>query len=330
MSTDGGFVFIDYVSIIVQGGRGGNGAVAFRREKFVPKGGPSGGDGGNGGDVILTVNPQLHTLQDIRYNKQYNAESGRHGEGSMKNGRGGHSLYIEVPAGTVVKDMESEDVLADLQLITDTITVAKGGHGGRGNSHFSTSTHQTPRHAEEGRLGEYRTISLELKVLADVGLVGFPNAGKSTLLSVVSRAKPKVADYPFTTLVPNLGIVKSGDYTSFVMADIPGLIEGAHAGKGLGDRFLRHVERTKILLFLVDVNDPDPVDVYNKLVYELDHYDPQLLKKPRAVVLTKIDSVVKIPKLKFPGKPTVFPISSLSKIGLDALVNHLAKIIAVD
>ncbi|MCF7796599.1 MAG: GTPase ObgE [Lentisphaeria bacterium] len=328
MSTESGFVFIDFVRITVEGGRGGNGVVAFRREKFVPKGGPAGGDGGNGGSVILTVNPQLHTLQDIRYHKQYKAQAGRHGEGSLKNGRSGQDLIIQVPPGTLVKDEQTDEVIADLQLEEDRIIVARGGQGGRGNAHFATPTHQTPRRAEEGKPGEFRAISLELKLLADVGLVGFPNAGKSTLLSVVSRARPKVADYPFTTLVPNLGIVKSGEYTSFLMADIPGLIEGAHKGKGLGDRFLRHVERTKVLLFLVDVNDPEPVVVFEKLVHELSQYNDDMLRKPRAIALTKIDAIPAVPALKFPEDIPVFPISSLNRTGLDALIKFLAETIA--
>lgn len=330
MSTDGGFVFIDFVRITTEGGRGGNGVVAFRREKFVPKGGPSGGDGGNGGNVILAVNPQLHTLQDIRYHKQYKAQSGRHGEGSRKNGRSGQDLIIQVPPGTIVKDEATEEIIADLQLAEDEIIVTHGGQGGRGNAHFASSTHQTPRHAEEGKPGEFRAISLELKLLADVGLVGFPNAGKSTLLSVVSKARPKVADYPFTTLVPNLGIVKSGEYTSFLMADIPGLIEGAHKGKGLGDRFLRHVERTKVLLFMVDVNEPEPLVTYEKLVHELSQYHEGMMKKPRAIAVTKIDSVTKVPEIEFPQNIPVFPISSLTKTGLDALIKFLAETIAAD
>lgn len=330
MRSDGGFVFIDFVRISVEGGRGGNGVVAFRREKFVPKGGPSGGDGGNGGNVILAVNPQLHTLQDIRYNKQYKAPAGRHGEGSLKNGRRGQDLIIQVPPGTVVKDESTAEILADLQLAEDEIIVARGGRGGRGNAHFTSSTHQTPRQAEEGKPGAFRSISLELKVLADVGLVGFPNAGKSTLLSVVSKARPKVADYPFTTLVPNLGIVKSGEYPSFLMADIPGLIEDAHKGKGLGDRFLRHVERTKVLLFMVDVNDPEPVMTYEKLLHELSRYNDQLLKKPRAIALTKLDTVSDPPKFVFPENIPVFPISSLNKTGLDALIKYLAEIVAAN
>ncbi len=328
MTTDGGFVFIDFVRVSVKAGNGGNGCVAFRREKFVPKGGPSGGDGGKGGDVILRVNPQLHTLQDIQYNRLYKAESGRHGGGSLKNGRGGRDLIIEVPPGTLVKDEDSGDVLADLQLVEDFVVAVRGGRGGRGNSHYATSTHQTPRMAQDGKSGEMRKISLELKVLADVGLVGFPNAGKSTLLATVSQARPKIAEYPFTTLVPNLGIVRSGAYTSFVMADIPGLIEGAHQGKGLGDRFLRHVERTQILVFIIDVNDPDPVDQFRKLQYELEHYNAALAKRPRVVAISKMDTVITLPGLNFPPEVPLFPISSVNKQGLDALIKHLARIIA--
>lgn len=254
--------FVDYVKIKVMGGKGGDGIIAFRREKFVPKGGPSGGNGGKGGSIIIEVNAQLHTLQDIRYHRIYKATRGRHGEGSLKHGKKGQDIIIKVPAGTVVKDFVSGDVLADLQIDGESIVAARGGNGGRGNAEFVKPTHQAPREFEYGRTGEQRELELELKVLADVGLVGFPNAGKSTLLSRVSRAKPKIADYPFTTLVPNLGIVKSGAYSSFVMADIPGLIEGAHEGKGLGTQFLRHVERCSILLFLVDVNDEDPSESY--------------------------------------------------------------------
>ena len=320
--------FVDYVKIKVMGGKGGDGIIAFRREKFVPKGGPSGGNGGKGGSIIIEVNAQLHTLQDIRYHRIYKATRGRHGEGSLKHGKKGQDIIIKVPAGTMVKDFVSGDVLADLQIDGESIVAARGGNGGRGNAEFVKPTHQAPREFEYGRTGEQRELELELKVLADVGLVGFPNAGKSTLLSRVSRAKPKIADYPFTTLVPNLGIVKSGAYSSFVMADIPGLIEGAHEGKGLGTQFLRHVERCSILLFLVDVNDEDPSESYRLLYEEVRKFSPDLLKRTRLLAITKMDSFVGVPQISTFEPIGLFPISSVTGEGLEDLIKALATRIA--
>ncbi|MCF6238535.1 MAG: GTPase ObgE, partial [Candidatus Marinimicrobia bacterium] len=309
-------------------GQGGNGIVAFRREKCVPKGGPAGGNGGNGGSIIFTVDAQLHTLQDIRYHRIYKAKRGGHGEGSLRHGKKGLDIIIKVPAGTIVKDRETGQVLADLQVDGESVVAARGGWGGRGNAEFKAATHQAPREWEAGKDGQKRELDLELKVLADVGLVGFPNAGKSTLLARVSRAKPKIADYPFTTLTPNLGIVKSGEYTSFVMADIPGLIEGAHEGKGLGIQFLRHVERCSILVFLVDANDEDPSTSYRLLYEEVEKFSPNLLKRRRILAITKMDSYVGVPKIS-PFEPIdIHPISSVSGEGIDNLIAVLAKIIS--
>ncbi|MBN2780374.1 MAG: GTPase ObgE, partial [Candidatus Marinimicrobia bacterium] len=249
--------FIDQTSIAIAAGNGGNGCVSFHREKFVPKGGPDGGDGGHGGNVIFQASVQLHTLQDIRYNRTYKAGNGRPGEGNNCSGKKGEDIVIKVPVGTLIRERDEDRVMVDMIEDGQTFTAAKGGNGGWGNQHFATSTNKTPRFAKPGQPGETHEVELELKILADVGLVGFPNAGKSTLLSTISAAHPKIADYPFTTLVPNLGIVRYGDYGSFVMADIPGLIEGAHLGKGLGDQFLRHIERSKVLLFMIDVNEED-------------------------------------------------------------------------
>ena len=320
--------FVDHVKIMVTGGKGGDGCMAFRREKYVPKGGPSGGNGGNGGSIILKVNPHLHTLQDLRYHRIYKADRGRHGEGSLKDGKHGQDVIIEVPPGTEVHDVASRQLLGDLQAESDMLVVAKGGRGGRGNATYVTATHQAPREWEPGREGQERELELELKVLADVGLVGFPNAGKSTLLSVVSRARPKIADYPFTTLVPNLGIVKSGDYTSFVMADIPGLIQGAAEGKGLGSQFLRHVERCQVLLFLVDANEEDPTQAYLDLLEELRKHDESLLNRQRVLAISKIDSMQGLPTIKLPDPIPIMPFSSLSREGLNELIKLLTDLLA--
>ena len=320
--------FVDYVKIKVIAGKGGDGIIAFRREKFVPKGGPSGGNGGRGGSIILQVDTQLHTLQDIRYHRIYKANRGKHGEGSLRHGKKGGDVTIKVPAGTIIKDLHNGEVVADLQLDGESIVVARGGHGGRGNAEFVTSTHQAPREFEYGREGQDRDLELELKVLADVGLVGFPNAGKSTLLSRVSRAKPKIADYPFTTLTPNLGIVKSGAYSSFVMADIPGLIEGAHEGKGLGIQSLKHVERCSVLLFLVDANDEDPSESYRLLFEEVKKYSPGLIQRKRMLAITKMDSFVGVPKMATFEPVDLFPISSVSGEGLEDLIKALSNSIS--
>ncbi len=324
--------FIDRAKIFVQGGHGGNGCVAFRREKFVPKGGPSGGNGGKGGDVILEADRNVHTLLDFKYKRHYKAERGRHGEGNKRTGRSGDDLIIKVPVGTVVRDAETGEVLGDLTEHGQRLVVAKGGRGGRGNAEFATPTRRAPDFAEPGEPGEERWIELELKLLADVGLVGFPNAGKSTFLSRVTAARPEIADYPFTTLRPILGVAKVGDF-SFVIADIPGLIEGAHAGKGLGHEFLRHVERTKLLLHLIDLTDltRDPKEAFEKINKELELYSPELAKKPQIVVGTKIDALVdrsKIEELKKYFEEKGYPFFAVSAVtgeGMNELMWFVAK-----
>src|SRR5918993_1291026 len=287
-------MFIDRAKIHVQGGDGGNGVTAFRREKFVPRGGPSGGDGGRGGDVVLVADASLNTLLHLRYNPRHVGDRGLHGEGSNRSGREGEDLIVRVPVGTQIFDADTGDLLHDLSYDGARWLAARGGRGGFGNAHFTSSTNRAPRYHQQGSPGEERELQLELKLLADVGLVGFPNAGKSTLISTVSAAKPKIADYPFTTLEPHLGVVDLGDFRTFVMADIPGLIEGAHEGAGLGDRFLRHVERTKLLLHLVDVSSVsgrDPVSDYLTVNKELRAYNQQLANRPQIVVATKIDAL---------------------------------------
>lgn len=282
--------FADYAKIYVTAGRGGDGMSHFRREKYEPKGGPDGGDGGKGGDVILKGNVQLNTLLDLRYRKYVKAKPGKPGHTSRKTGKDGESEILEVPLGTVVFDAETKERLGEITEDEEKLIIAKGGDGGLGNWHFKSATNQTPQHAQEGRAGEERAVELELKLIADVGLVGFPNAGKSTLLSALSEAKPKIAAYPFTTLEPNLGVVTFDDYRSFVMADIPGIIEDAHEGKGLGIQFLRHIERNNLLLFMVG-SDSDIQTEYKALLNELKEYRPDLLDKPRILAITKMDLV---------------------------------------
>ncbi len=312
-------MFIDSAKIHVKAGDGGNGVISFRREKYVPKGGPDGGDGGDGGSVYIVADRNLTTLLDFRYAHHYKAERGAHGQGSRKSGSSGNDVIIKVPCGTLIKDAETGEVLGDLTEHGAKLLVAKGGKGGRGNQHFATPTNRAPRYAEPGQPGEERTLELELKLLADVGLVGFPNAGKSTLISVLSAAKPKIADYPFTTLEPNLGIVRYQDYKSFVMADIPGIIEGASEGKGLGLKFLKHIERTKVLAILLPANSPNLKGEYNILMNELKKFSPVLAEKPKVVVISKMDIAPEgfvLPK--FRGVKVV-PISSVAQQGLDAL-----------
>jgi GTP-binding protein len=284
-------LFIDQVIVSVKAGDGGNGCLAFRREKFVPRGGPSGGDGGRGGDVMLVASEHHNTLLHFRFNPEHIAERGRHGEGSNRTGRDGHSVEVPVPMGTVVYNADTGEQLFDFTAPGQRFIVAHGGRGGRGNARFATATHQAPTEHEEGKPGEALRLRLELKLLADAGLVGFPNAGKSTLISRLSAARPKIADYPFTTLEPNLGVVQAGDRT-FVLADIPGLIEGAHEGHGLGVQFLRHVERTKVLVHLVDVSDytgREPAHDFDVILAELASFSEELLRKPMIVVASKID-----------------------------------------
>lgn len=327
-------MFIDRAKIRIQGGRGGNGVTAFRREKFVPRGGPSGGDGGRGGDVWIVADNSLNTLLHLRYNPEHIAERGRHGEGSNCSGREGEDLTVRVPVGTQIFDSTSGELLHDLAMEDARWLAAKGGRGGFGNAHFATSTNRAPRYHQSGSEGEERELQLELKLLADVGLVGFPNAGKSTFISTVSAAKPKIADYPFTTLEPHLGVVDLGDFRTLVMADIPGLIEGAHEGAGLGDRFLRHVERTKLLLHLVDVSSAsgrDPVSDYLTVNKELRAYNEELAQRPQIVVATKIDALDEPERLEIlrrqaekDGLP-FFAISSATNEGTRELIHAVAS-----
>ena len=284
-------MFIDYAKIRLRAGNGGAGIVAFHREKYIDKGGPSGGNGGRGGNIIFSTNPNLHTLQDIRYRRLYKAENGKSGGANKRTGKSGEDLIIQVPCGTIIKDLNTNNIVIDMVKENESHIVCQGGIGGRGNYNFKSSVQQTPRFAQEGISGEELHVELELKILADVGLVGLPNAGKSTLLSVMTTAKPKIADYPFTTLQPHLGIVKYGEYQSFVMADIPGLIEGASQGKGLGHQFLKHIERNRILLFLIDILEPNPQDVFDKLSNELSSFNKTLMDKPKLVVRTKRDTM---------------------------------------
>ncbi|MDP6533533.1 MAG: GTPase ObgE [Candidatus Marinimicrobia bacterium] len=320
-------MFIDYAKILCRSGNGGNGCVSFRREKFVPKGGPDGGDGGKGGDVVFTVDDQLHTLQDIRYKQSYIADNGEPGLSSKKSGADGKNILIPVPPGTVIKKEKSDSVLADLTQEGDIYTACKGGKGGKGNVHFKSSTQQTPRFAQDGQNGEEFTFEIELKILGDVGLVGFPNAGKSTLLAALTTAKPKIADYPFTTLEPNLGIVKYGEYQSFVVADIPGLIEGAAEGKGLGHKFLKHVERTRVLLILIECTDGNPQASLKKLKEELRQFNPVLLEKFSIIVRTKMDlsGSEDFSDAWKSVKDNTLDISSVTRSGLDDLVDVIAK-----
>ena len=326
-------MFIDRVKIKVKAGDGGDGVTAFRREKFIPRGGPSGGDGGVGGSVWMESNEGLNTLLHLRYNPEHKAERGRHGEGSNRYGKDGEDAIVKVPIGTQVFDPETNELLFDFTEPGQRYLAAKGGKGGWGNSHFTTSTRQAPKFHYNGRPGGVRELQLELKLIADVGLVGFPNAGKSTLISVISAAKPKIADYPFTTLEPNLGVVDMGDFRTFVVADIPGLIEGASTGAGLGDRFLRHVERTKLMLHLVDVSSlsgRDPVSDYEIINRELANYNENLGSRPQIVVATKIDSLDEPERLealkkraKKDRKP-FFAISAVTNTGVKELVAALS------
>ncbi|HLB87907.1 MAG TPA: GTPase ObgE [Terriglobales bacterium] len=330
-------MFIDEAKIRVKAGDGGNGCVAFRREKFVPRGGPSGGDGGKGGDVIMESSERHNTLVHFRFNPEYKAQRGRHGEGSNRTGREGEEVVLKVPVGTIVYDADTGEKVHDFSSPDERIMVARGGRGGRGNAQFATSTHQAPREAETGRPGEERSFRLELKLLADVGLVGYPNVGKSTLISRISAARPKIADYPFTTLQPNLGVVVVGkppEEKSFVVADIPGLIAGAHTGTGLGTQFLRHIERTRLLVHLVDVSDasgrPDPVKDVEVIMGELESFGARLEEKPMITAASKIDvaSKDKLAKLKRHCKKQgleLFAISAVTGKGIDELKYAMAE-----
>ena len=319
-------MFVDQAVVEVKAGTGGSGAEAFRREKGVPRGGPSGGDGGKGGDVILVADPELATLLDYSYRRHYKAERGLHGEGSNRTGRSGEDLILRVPPGTVAWDADSDELVGELIEPGERLVVAVGGRGGRGNARFKTPTHQAPRRWEPGEEGEERRLRLELKLIADVGLVGEPNAGKSTFLAAVTAARPKVADYPFTTLEPNLGVVELSDFRTFVIADIPGIIEGAHEGKGLGHQFLRHVERTRVLLLMVPVDSPDPQAEYARLRDELVQYAPELSRIPFVVTLTKLDTLAPDeppPHIGAPEAVGVTAISSVSGAGVAALLESL-------
>src|SRR5437667_11229969 len=319
-------MFIDRAVVQVVAGTGGSGASSFRREKFVPKGGPDGGDGGAGGSVYLKVDPNLTTLLDYRYHTVWRAERGQHGKGKNMTGKSAADVYLPVPPGTEVRDAETGEILGELVKPDATLLVAKGGHGGRGNQHFATPTHQSPREWEPGEQGEERRFELVLKLIADVGLLGKPNAGKSTLLSVISAARPKIADYPFTTLEPHLGVVGLSDGRSFVVADIPGIIEGAHAGKGLGLRFLQHVERTRAVAVLVPVDSPDPQATYDLLRREVALYSPELAAKPHVVVLTKLDLTAPrspLPAIHTEGGAPLVGISAVTGAGVPDLLETL-------
>jgi GTP-binding protein len=322
-------MFIDYVEIEVTAGNGGHGCVAFRREKYVPKGGPDGGDGGDGGDVIVTADPNLSTLLDFRYKPKYKADNGESGAGRGKSGKSGETIIVRAPTGTIIKDLDTGAQLGDLDQDFAQVVIAKGGMGGRGNQWFATPTNQAPRKAQDGRPGESRRLSLELKLLADVGLVGKPNAGKSTILATLSDARPKIADYPFTTLIPNLGIVRFREFKSCVMADIPGLIEGAAQGKGLGIQFLKHIQRTRLVIYVVDVNEEDIAAALTTLKKELANFDAALLTRPALTVITKIDTVSEsdLKKLSKSLPNDYLFISAVAGLGTRDFLNSIERIL---
>ena len=320
-------MFIDHTQIDISAGNGGAGAVSFRREKFIPKGGPDGGDGGRGGQVIFIVDTNLHTLQDIRYRRRYKAENGHSGRGSNKTGKNGKDVIILVPAGSIIRRKGSDQVIVDLTVEGQKHIICNGGQGGKGNARFKTATKQAPRKAQPGIEGETGIFEIELKILADVGLVGLPNAGKSTLLATISSARPKIADYPFTTLKPNLGIVKYGEYDSFVMADIPGLIKGASLGKGLGHQFLRHIERNRVHLFLIDCMEDKPLDVYITLKNELQNFNEDLINKPYLICRTKSDLRQDMSTQWNDFEDKIFDISSFTKEGINELILSLVEVL---
>ncbi|MBR6033145.1 MAG: GTPase ObgE [Clostridia bacterium] len=329
-------MFVDYTKIIVKSGDGGNGAISFRREKYVAAGGPDGGDGGKGGDVYFTVNPDANTLIDFRYNKKFKAENGKNGSGGHCYGKSGEDLYIKVPKGTVIKDAETDRVIADLSEDGQTELIIPGGRGGKGNSHFATSTRQAPRFAQDGEKGVEKELILELKLIADVGLVGFPNVGKSTILATVTKATPKIADYHFTTLEPNLGVVSTKNNGSFVLADIPGIIEGASQGTGLGLQFLRHIERTRLLLHVIDVSGSEgrnPVDDFNKVNEELKQYSEKLASRKQIIVANKCDilqseeNFTNLSKVASEKGYEIYKISAATKEGIEELMEHVAEVI---
>lgn len=329
-------MFVDQVKIIIQAGNGGDGCRSFRREKYIPKGGPDGGDGGKGGDIVMRTDRNLTTLLDLRYQQLYRAEHGKPGRGRLMTGRGGKDIVIKVPIGTLVKDFETGELFADLCEEFQEYIPACGGKGGRGNHSFKSSINRAPQRSDPGIVGEKKKLFVELKLLADVAIIGFPNAGKSTLISKISNSRPKIADYPFTTLIPNLGVVKVAEYQSFVAADIPGLIEGAHEGKGLGTRFLKHTERSRLLLHLIDfsgTNERDPVDEYEAIQKELKSFSEELYQKPQILVATKLDHPeaekkfddhkARLEKIN----PPLFAISSITGKGLPELLNHIQSIL---
>ena len=328
-------MFTDYVKIYVSAGKGGNGAISFRNEKYVAAGGPDGGDGGKGGDVYFKVDKDANTLIEFRYKKKFKAQNGENGQGARKYGKSGEDLIIKVPIGTVIKDASTNEILADLSKNDEEALILKGGRGGLGNSHFATATRQAPRFAQDGEPGEEKELILELKLLADVGLVGFPNVGKSTFLSVVTSASPKIANYHFTTINPNLGVVKSKYGDSFVIADIPGIIEGASEGAGLGLQFLRHIERTRLLLHFIDVSGSEgrnPVDDYNKINEELKKYSEKLAKRKQIIVASKSDLVqendenfINLKKIADKNNQPIFKISSITGEGIEELMNFVSK-----
>ncbi len=329
-------MFVDYAKIVIKSGDGGNGAATFRREKYVAAGGPDGGDGGNGGDIYFVVDPDSNTLIDFRYTKTFKAENGQNGSGSHRFGKSGEDCYVKVPLGTIVRDAETNKVIVDLSQPGQKELILKGGRGGKGNSHFATSTRQAPRFAIDGEKGKEKELILELKLLADVGLVGFPNVGKSTILSRVTKATPKIADYHFTTIDPNLGVVKTEHGDSFVLADIPGIIEGASEGIGLGTQFLRHVERTRLLLHVLDIagtEGRDPVDDFNKINEEIKKYSEKLAARKQIIVANKADSMQddenlkKIEKIAKDKDLKLFKISAVTGEGLNDLFNYVSEIL---
>lgn len=331
-------MFLDEATIYVKGGDGGNGCVSFRREKYVPKGGPDGGDGGKGGDVLFVVSKTKDTLMDLASTVQYLAENGRPGSGSNKTGKKGKDFRIEIPAGTVVKDRENGYVLKDFTSTSDSLVIAKGGKGGHGNKYFSTPINRTPRYAQDGKPGSERWVKLELKLIADAGFIGLPNAGKSTLLSRISAVHPKIANYPFTTRYPQLGVVDLDDYSRFVVADIPGLIKGAHNGTGLGDEFLRHIERTKVLVHLLDISPidgSDPIDAYFIIRNELDLFNPELSKKNEIIVANKMDlldepsGIRKIKSIENKLSRKVYPISAVTGMNISQLIKIIKERLSV-
>ncbi len=329
--------FIDEAMITVQSGNGGRGCVSFRREKFIPRGGPDGGDGGKGGDIILKTTSRKRTLYQFRYKKHFKAENGAHGQGKQKTGRNGRNLIIELPPGTLVIDADTGRLIKDLVKTGETFVILKGGRGGQGNTRFKTSTHRTPRFAQPGEPGEIRTLRLDLKLIADVGIIGLPNAGKSTLIGTISSARPKIGNYPFTTLTPNLGVVQTDWSEPFVVADIPGLIRGAHQGTGLGTKFLRHIERTRILVHLIDVSSidlDDPLHAYHTINEELAIYDQELVQKPQLVVLNKLDlpGVLKAAETFQSAlrDKKITLISALTGQGIDELKSRIVQLLDSD